>query len=165
MSQALVGSIALSTVKRWIDHVLRVVGGWKTDPEKIKRVVIEATKTWRVVEALGGRNGSSKMGARGNDSTAAGKSKERTKKEDRENSNSLAGGVGREGTAESSAPTGSSRKPNKGKSPSNLHMIKWGIGRMAQGFKGRSRQDQTGLGEGGQCLRAVQVGEWRCMSR
>lgn len=45
-------------------------------------VLIEAAKTWGVVDALEKRKGTSKIVAPGNDSTEAGKPKERSKKDD-----------------------------------------------------------------------------------
>lgn len=44
--------------------------------------MIEAAKSWRFLEALKRRNGISKVFARGNETTSAGKSKERIDKED-----------------------------------------------------------------------------------
>lgn len=64
------------------ENVLDVAGSWKPDPEKVLTIAIKVAKTWRSGEALERRTGSTKGTARGNDSLATGKAKERSEKED-----------------------------------------------------------------------------------
>lgn len=82
VSESLVAGIAPPGCKKQVENVLSMVSGWKSGPDKVLTVMIEAAETWRVVEAPERRKGDSKVTAQGNDSNAAGKAKEQTEKED-----------------------------------------------------------------------------------
>lgn len=86
VSESIVAGVAPPASKRQVEDNLGVAGDWTLNQEEVLTVMIEIAKTLRVVEALERWGGNSKATARGNDSTMAGKAKERIEKEDGKNS-------------------------------------------------------------------------------
>lgn len=86
LSESLIAGTASPAFNQHVDDDLGVAGGWMSDTEEVLTVIIQVAKTWQIVEALKRRNGTPKVVAWMNDSTVAGKSKERTEEEESKDS-------------------------------------------------------------------------------
>lgn len=76
--------------KQQVVDNLGVAGGWKSDPEKFLTVMTEAAKTWRVMETLKRRSGSTEVTARVDESSVARNAKGKTDRHVSKDSNEVA---------------------------------------------------------------------------